>query len=113
MPRHKRVEIDRLRGSSDCRRPKASSRLASSAPSWEASCASSRISRCSLVPEPPLEHLEIAGDHREKIVEVMGDAPGELADRLHLLRLAQLLLHLDACREVADEAGEDGSAADA
>ena len=61
--------------------------------------------------EPPLQHLEIAGDHREKIVEVMGDAPGELADGLHLLRLAQLLLHLDARREVADEAGEDGRSA--
>ena len=37
----------------------------------------------------------------------MGDAAGELADRLHLLRLAQLLLHLLAARQVADEAGED------
>ena len=62
--------------------------------------------------EPPLEHLEIAGDHREKIVEVMGDAAGELADGLHLLRLAQLLLHLDPRREVADEAGEDGGPAE-
>ena len=61
--------------------------------------------------QPPLEHLEIAGDHREKIVEVMGDAAGELADGLHLLSLAQLLLHLHARREVPDEAGEDGSAA--
>ncbi len=57
-----------------------------------------------LIPEPPLEHLEIAGDHREKIVEIMGDAPGELADRLHLLGLAQLLFHLHPCREVPDEA---------
>ena len=49
---------------------------------------------------------------REKIVEVMGDAAGELADGFHLLRLAELLLHLDACREVADETGEDGRPAE-
>ena len=37
----------------------------------------------------------------------MGDAPGELADRLHLLRLPKLLLHLLAAGKVAHEAGED------
>src|SRR3546814_9799892 len=33
--------------------------------------------------------LEPADDDREHIVEVVRDAAGELADRLHLLRLAQ------------------------
>ena len=28
-------------------------------------------------------------DHRQQVVEVVGDAAGELADRLHLLRLEQ------------------------
>jgi hypothetical protein len=40
-----------------------------------------------------LQHqLPVALDHAEQVVEVVGDAPGELADRLHLLRLAQALL---------------------
>ena len=39
----------------------------------------------------------------------MSDAAGKLADRLHLLRLEELLLHLDARRQVADEAAEDAA----
>ena len=35
---------------------------------------------------------EVAHDGRQQIVEVVRDAAGELADRLHLLRLTQLLL---------------------
>ena len=57
--------------------------------------------------EPPLQHLEIAGNHGEKIVEVVGDAACKLADGLHLLRLAEVLLHLDSRCQVPDEAGED------
>jgi hypothetical protein len=37
-------------------------------------------------------HIEIAEDDLEHIVEVMGDAGGELSHGLHLLRLAQLVL---------------------
>jgi hypothetical protein len=37
---------------------------------------------------------DVAGDAGEDVVEVVGDAAGELADRLHLLRLAQLALEL-------------------
>ena len=37
-------------------------------------------------------HIEGADDAGEQVVEVVGDAAGELAHRLHLLRLAQLLL---------------------
>ena len=53
-----------------------------------------------------MEHLQIGDDRRQVIVEIMRDAAGELADRLHLLRLPELLLHLLAARQVADEAGE-------
>ena len=38
--------------------------------------------------------------------------PGELADRLHLLRLAQFLLHPLTARQIADEAGEDAPPVD-
>ena len=36
--------------------------------------------------------IEAADDDREHIVEIVGDAAGQLADRLHLLDLAQLRL---------------------
>ena len=36
------------------------------------------------------EHLRIPEDRRQQIVEVVGDAAGQLADRLHLLGLEQL-----------------------
>src|SRR6185437_13842874 len=36
----------------------------------------------------------VALDHREHVVEVMRHAAGELADRVHLLRLPQLRLEL-------------------
>src|SRR3984893_4815110 len=57
--------------------------------------------------EPPLQHLEIAGDHGQKVVEVVGDTASELSNGLHLLRLPEILLHFDARRQVSDEAGED------
>ena len=60
--------------------------------------------------EAGLEHLEIAGDHRQKIIEVVRDAPGQLADRLHLLRLPELLLHFLAARQIANEPGKDALA---
>jgi hypothetical protein len=46
--------------------------------------------------EPRLQYLEIAGNHGEKIVEVVGNATCKLADGFHLLRLTELLLHFDA-----------------
>ena len=36
-----------------------------------------------------LEQLQAAGEHREQVVEVVRDAAGQLAERFHLLRLAQ------------------------
>ena len=38
----------------------------------------------------------VAGDAGQDVVEVVRDAAGQLADRFHLLRLAQLALELGA-----------------
>ncbi|MDH1669445.1 hypothetical protein N5E16_04080 [Stutzerimonas stutzeri] len=43
-----------------------------------------------------VEHVEPAGNHHQQVVEVMGDAAGELADGLDFLRLAQGLLDTGA-----------------
>ena len=53
---------------------------------------------------------EIAEPHddRHHVVEVVGDAAGEPPDRLHLLRLAHLLLGLDPLRDVAADAHDTG-----
>ena len=40
------------------------------------------------------QQIEIADDDAEQIVEIVRHAAGEIADRLHLLRLAQLRLGL-------------------
>ena len=57
-----------------------------------------------------LEQLQTAGEHGEQIVEVVRDAAGQLAERLHLLRLAQRrfglaqpLLIAQALGDVIDE----------
>ena len=44
--------------------------------------------------EPALQDLRVAGDDHQQIVEVVRDAAGELAERLHLLRLGELLARL-------------------
>ena len=41
--------------------------------------------------EPGLQHLQAGPDGGQQVVEIVRDAAGELADRLHLLALAQLL----------------------
>ena len=44
-----------------------------------------------IAPRDPLANeVETANDACQQIVEVMGDAPGQLANRLHFLRLTQL-----------------------
>ena len=40
------------------------------------------------------QQVQVAGDHLEHVVEIVGDAAGEAADRLEFLRLAQALLDL-------------------
>ena len=47
-----------------------------------------------LAGQPPFRHVERAGDDGEHIVEIVGDAAGQLADRFHLLHLADLGLGL-------------------
>ena len=43
------------------------------------------------------DQVEIADDRGQQIVEIMRDAAGQLADRLHLLRLDQRRLRLSRC----------------
>ena len=54
--------------------------------------------------ELALGHLEIAEDDGEKVVEVVRDSPGELADRLHLERLPERLLGREALVHLMIEA---------
>ena len=60
------------------------------------------IDRCrrssALVAQTTLQRLQIADDDGQQIVEVVRDPAGQLADRLHLLRLAKLFLGLPAVR---------------
>ena len=56
-----------------------------------------------LAREPLIQHLQIAEDDSEQVVEVMGHTAGELADRLQLLRLQQCLLSPFAGRHVLRE----------
>ena len=53
------------------------------------------------------QDIDRAGDDGEHVVEVVRDAAGELADRLHLLRLPQLLFGRELLRDVAQEQVED------
>ena len=52
-------------------------------------------------------HVAVAEDRRQQVVEVVGDASGELADALHLLGLAELLFELPALGDVHDGALDD------
>ena len=44
------------------------------------------------VGEPAAQQLRVAADDHQQIVEIVGDAAGQLSERLHLLRLGELLL---------------------
>ena len=48
-------------------------------------------------------HRAVARDDGEKVVEVVGDATGELANGFHLLRLLQLRLESATLRRFSDE----------
>ena len=55
------------------------------------------------VPELSVDRLQATEDDREQVVEVVGDAAGQLADRVHLLCLAQLVLRrLPLCQLLGD-----------
>ena len=73
-------------------REKARMRSTSDFARWPAAIAASMWRRCS-VPSGRalLRQLAVAEDGRQDVVEVVRDAAGERADRLELLRLAQLL----------------------
>ena len=45
-------------------------------------------------------HLGVAADDHQKVVEVVCDAAGQVADGLHLLRLAELLFQLGAAADI-------------
>jgi len=55
------------------------------------------------------QKLGIAGDHHQQVVEVVGDATGEAADRLHFLRLAELQLQYAGFGNVFHEKFEAAS----
>ena len=59
------------------------------------------------------DHFEAALQHRQQIVEIVRDAPGQLAQRLHLLRLVELGLGSCAAAHLALEALRGGSPAPA
>ncbi len=42
------------------------------------------------------DHLKAGDDHHKKVVEVVRDPAGELANRFHLLRLAQRVFYTGA-----------------
>src|SRR5437762_12603765 len=50
--------------------------------------------RCSIHSRQALEKIEVAGNYRQQVVEVVGNATGKLTHRLHLLRLPQCRLGL-------------------
>ena len=91
------------RGCSTCRRLNASSWPVSAAARAAAFWISSawRRSRASSMPRD--QELAVAGDRGQQVVEVVRDAAGEAADRLHLLGLAELRLELLLARQVAHD----------
>ena len=93
-------------GSSRLRRANVSSRLVSRAPISAALLARASRSLLLGIGELHLQQLVVAGDDGEQVVEVVGDAAGELPDRLHALRLAQRLVLHDLLADVAVEQHE-------
>ena len=53
-----------------------------------------------VVADPHLGQLGVTADHREEVVEVVGDASGEGAQRFHALGLLELSLELGFSRDV-------------
>ncbi len=54
----------------------------------------------------PQREDQVADDGRQEIVEVVRDAAGEIADRIHLLRLQQLQLEAPPLGHVLDDTDE-------
>ena len=95
-------------GSSACRREKASSRwvrvAARRAPCMAFSAAlRTRSGRAASRADLAQDEVEPAHHHGQQVVEIMRDAAGELADGLHLLRVAQRLLGARALLDLAQQ----------
>ena len=65
-----------------------------------------QLGRCRIVLDQPLQQIEVADDDAEHVVEVVRHAAGEVADRLHLLRLRELALDQPAFGDVLHGAGD-------
>ena len=92
------------RGCSGCLRAKASRCWVSSAPRAGGLVDHLRDRRkLRLLGDRLAEDLDRAGDDGEDVVEVVRHAAGELADRLHLLGMADAFLGGDLVGEVAVE----------
>src|SRR5262245_10099781 len=57
------------------------------------------------------QNLDCSGDDGEDVVEVVGDAASELADRFHLLGMADSVFRRDPVGEITDEAVEHDAVA--
>ena len=90
-----------------CRRLKASS-CCVSADARSAARRTSTAAACSVVFGRRLfdQLVAVTEQHGDQVVEVVGDAGGEAADRFHLLRLAQLGLEPLALAQVARDRGD-------
>ena len=53
--------------------------------------------------DAPRNQIVRAHDHAQHVIEIVGDAAGELAERFHLLRLPELALDLLAPGDLFDE----------
>src|ERR1019366_2561986 len=56
------------------------------------------------------EKFRVSHNHREEIVEVMGNSPRELSDHFHFLRLHELFFGSLALTQVVDDSDKDSSA---
>ena len=107
-------------GLSSWRRAKASIRWVSAAPRCAPCIALSiRAGSCRVVRQALAHQFEAAEHRRQEVVEVVRDAAGQLADRLHLLRLKQRFpglfegqLRLPPLGDVAGDLGEADELAD-
>ena len=96
---------------SGCRREKASNRWVRPAARVAAPGSIIFVEISFAFGETPAQEVEPSDHDREHVVEVMRDAAGELADRLHLLGMPQLLLGRDFLRQVPREHVEQVAAA--
>jgi hypothetical protein len=88
------------RGSSRCFRAKARSWLGQLGATLGGADGASGDLAVAFALEPAGEQVEAADDRRQHVVEVMGNAAGELANGLHLLRLGERRLGRGTARHL-------------